>query len=527
MIVPLEECNVGKDSILVLDFGGQYGHLIARRLREMGFFALHIPAEHIPLESLTELILDTKAIVLSGGPLSVWEKRHDNIAAAALLSGRPILGICYGHQLLAKQLGARVGASPKPEFGPSRILLLDREDPLFSRLPQTFTVWFSHNDAVLSPAKGMRVLAVSPGSPIAAFKAEFRGTHVYGVQWHPEVSHTQFGAELLEKWAVLAGVEKGWSPSILHDCILQYARRLVRENASEGPIVAAVSGGVDSTVAAVIVGRIVGERLIPVIIDHGLHPSGEIERAVHTLQSVGLRPQVIGAAERFLSRLRGVSDPEEKRRIVSEEYFNVLLEVINDVGAVALVQGTIYPDLIESGALPGADKIKSHHNVALKSRLPENVKLIEPLAWLYKDEVRRIGRLLGLPDEILYKQPIPGPGLAVRIEGEVTREKIMLVRRADEIVRNVIESRGLHRRLWQYFAVLTSSRATGVKGDKRVYGSVIAVRIVESQDAMTARVARIDLSVLEEIAGRIASLPGVSRVVYDITSKPPATIEWE
>jgi GMP synthase (glutamine-hydrolysing) len=515
-----------KEGIVVFDFGGQYGHLISRRLRDLGYFALHVPAESLEEKDAVKLIESYKAVVLSGGPASVWEKSHDSIVSAALSKERPLLGICYGHQLLAKVLGGKVGPSPRPEFGPT-IVNIVKDDPIFEGMPRRLRVWMSHNDAVLTPPPDSSVLATSKGSPVAAFR--YRDAPVYGVQWHPEVHHTMYGTELFENWARVAGLEKSWR----EQDIVSHVRDTVLEDLSqiEDPecnIVAAVSGGVDSTVAAIAVKHEAGKAVVPVLIDHGFHPAGELENAAKLLRESGLDPYIIDAKERFLKQIKGVEDPEEKRTIISKVYWDVLRESLTEFKACGLVQGTIYPDLIESGFLPGSSKIKSHHNVVLRHSLPQNIVLIEPLRWLYKDEVRRLAIHYGLPLDFATKQPVPGPGLAVRIEGEVTEEKLRIVRLADKIVREVIEKHWLHSRLWQYFAVLTRSKATGVKGDRRAFGYVVAVRIVESVEAMTAHFAHLPWNVLEEISNRITGeISEVTRVVYDITSKPPATIEWE
>ncbi len=507
------ESTAGK--VAVVDFGGQYAHLIARRVRELERWSEIVSAG---AETIRDALSRADAVILSGGPSSVWESRHDSIARAIIGMGKPVLGICYGHQLLGKVLGGRVGPSPRPEFGPTRVTILEASG-LLDGFPPEVDVWMSHNDAVLEPPPGARVLATSEGSPVAAFELG----DVYGVQWHPEVSHSWGGLRLLDNFLNLSGVERGWKPEDLIPRLVEYVRELV----GGGRAVAAVSGGVDSTVAAVIARMALGSRLIPVFIDHGLHPLGEVERVVEILEGAGLDPVIVDASDRFFTALRGVVDPEEKRRVIGRLYGEVLREEAMRRGARFLVQGTIYPDVIESGARPGADTIKTHHNVGgLPSDL--DLVLVEPLRWFYKDEVRRLASMIGLDPRVVEKKPIPGPGLAVRVEGEVTREKVEIARLADAIVREEIERAGLHRGLWQYFAVLTGSRATGVKGDRRAYGYVVAVRAVESVDAMTARPARLPWSVLERITSRITSeVPGVTRVVYDVTSKPPATIEWE
>lgn len=507
-------------AVVVVDFGGQYAHLIARRLRELGVFSILASAAW-GVEGLERELegVDIAGVVLSGGPASVWETQHDDIALWALGLDVPVLGICYGHQLLGKVAGGKVGRAPRGEFGPTRVRVLN-EDVILRGHGREFTAWMSHNDAVLEPPSEAKVLAVSEGSPVAAMELPGK---VYGVQWHPEVAHTEHGIRLLENWAGLTGLLGSWRPSGLVDSLVMYIRSIV----GNGAAVAAVSGGVDSTVAAIIAKKALGDRLVPVFIDHGLHPAGEVGRVKGLLDRVGLKPVVVDASDEFLTALEGVDDPEEKRRIVGRLYGLVLAREARRLGAGYLVQGTIYPDVIESGARPGSDVIKTHHNVG---GLPGDLglRVVEPLRWLYKDEVREIARALGVPDDVWSRQPVPGPGLAVRVEGEVTREKLDIVRKADEIVREEIEEHGLNRGLWQYFAVLTRSKATGVRGDRRAYGYVVAIRIVESRDAMTAGVARLPWEVLERIAWRIiGEVPGVARVVYDITPKPPATIEWE
>ncbi len=501
--------------VAVVDFGGQYAHLIARRLRELGVYTeLYYPCD--------EGLADDPGItgfVLSGGPSSVWEERHDEVVEEILSTSKPVLGICYGHQLLAKVLGAEVGPSPRPEFGPTLVDVLLPER-ILAGVPRRIRVWMSHNDAVLNEAPGMTVGARSRGSPVAAF---WYGENVYGVQWHPEVSHSEYGMELFRNWISLHGIPRDWNPGDLVGQLVDYVARIVGGDLA----IAAVSGGVDSTVAAVIAHRALGDRLIPVIIDHGLHPVGEVENAVSALSRLGIRAMVVNASEEFLSSLEGIEDPERKRKVFGEVYARVFERVARETGARFLVQGTIYPDVIESGGRRGADVIKSHHNVG---GLPERfgLKLVEPLRMFYKDEVRRIGEVLGLPRSLLYKQPVPGPGLAVRVEGGIDRRLVEISRKANAIVSEEVEREGIAERLWQYFAVVTRSRATGVKGDRRAYGLVVAVRIVESQDAMTAAPARVPWELLERIAHRMTSeIPEVVRVVYDVTSKPPATIEWE
>ncbi|NOZ30983.1 MAG: glutamine-hydrolyzing GMP synthase [Crenarchaeota archaeon] len=501
------------DKVAVIDLGGQYAHLIARRLRELGVYS-----ELVYPEEIIESIEGYSAFVLSGGPSSVWEANHDQVAQKLIEENRPILGICYGHQLLAKVLGGKVGPSPKPEFGPTYVDII-KSEKILAGFPSRIKVWMSHNDAVLEPPPGVEVSATSEGSPVAAMWIG----NVYSVQWHPEVKHTTLGRELLDNWIKEAGLKREWRPSKLIDELVEYVKRTVGDSLA----IAAVSGGVDSTVASVIAYKAIGDNLIPVLIDHGLHPEGEVERVREALTRLGIRLKVVDYSEEFLTALEGISDPEEKRKVFGRVYAEVFEEIARSTGAEYLIQGTIYPDVIESGGRRGADVIKSHHNVG---GLPERfgLKLVEPLRMFYKDEVRAIGRLLGLPDELLYKQPIPGPALAVRVEGAITRRLVEIARRANAIVSEEVERYGYSRELWQYFAVVTKSKATGVKGDKRAYGLVVAVRMVKSDDAMTAEVFKPDWSLLESIMRRITSeIPEVVRVVYDITSKPPATIEWE
>lgn len=501
------------NKVAVIDLGGQYAHLIARRLRELGVYS-----ELVYPEEVIEDSSDYSAFVLSGGPASVWEADHDQVASKIIDEGKPLLGVCYGHQLIAKVLGGRVGPSPRPEFGPTHVTILRRER-IFRGFPSKLKVWMSHRDAVLEPPPGVVVSATSDGSPVAAMWSE----NIYSVQWHPEVKHTALGMKLFENWVREAGLKSEWKPGKIIDEMIDYVRNTV----GEARAIAAVSGGVDSTVASVIAYKALGDRLLPVMIDHGLHPEGEVERVREALTRLGIKLKVVDYSEEFLSELEGISDPEAKRKVFGRVYAKVFEEIARESGAEYLIQGTIYPDIIESGGRRGADVIKSHHNVG---GLPEKfgLKLVEPLRMLYKDEVRRIGEMLGLPRDLLYKQPVPGPALAVRVEGPITRRLVSIARKANAIVSEEVEKRGYSRLLWQYFAVVTRSRATGVKGDKRAYGHVVAVRMVVSDDAMTAEVFKPEWDLLESIMRRITSeIPEVVRVVYDVTSKPPATIEWE
>ncbi len=502
------------DNVAVIDLGGQYAHLIARRLRELGVYsALYYP------EEIDRALSEAKAFVLSGGPSSVWESSHDDVVVKLLSKEVFILGICYGHQLLAKVLGGIVTRSPKPEFGPT-IVEIQNPQGILREFPRRIKVWMSHHDAVIIPPQNAEVLATSPGSPVAAFSL---GNRVFGIQWHPEVRHSELGLKLLDNWVRIAGLRRGWNPGNLIEELVQFVKSIVGGSIA----ISAVSGGIDSTVATIIASKALGSSLRPIFIDHGFHPEGEVSRAQELFNNLKIPLKIIDASEDFYNALEGVEDPEEKRKVFGKIYARILEDVAKREGAEFLIQGTIYPDVIESGGRRGADIIKSHHNVA---GLPEKfgLKLVEPLRMFYKDEVRLIAKKLNLPETLLYKQPVPGPALAIRVEGPVTPELVSIARKANKIVEEEVEAAGVSKNLWQYFAVVTRSRATGVKGDRRAYGIVVAIRMVESTDAMTASIYRGSWDLLERIAFRVTSeIPEVTRVVYDITSKPPATIEWE
>ncbi|MEM1615665.1 MAG: glutamine-hydrolyzing GMP synthase [Pyrobaculum sp.] len=502
------------EQALVVNFGGQYAHLIARRIREAGVFAEIVhPDDAVNAAKRPEV----KAIVLSGGPASVYEEGAPDVDAEVLQLGKPVLAICYGHQLVAKKLGGVVRRG-KGEYGKTLVKVLER-DVLFEGWGDQEVVWMSHGDYVAEPPPGFSVLAVSENGYIAAM----RGGHIYTVQFHPEVAHTVKGRQLFENFLRKVAEVKGvWRPE-------EQIPRLVneiREQASDGDVIIGVSGGVDSTVTALLVHKAVGSRAKAIFIDHGLFREGEPERVVSMLKSLGLDVYYVDASEKFLKRLEGVSDCEEKRRIVGETFAEVFTEAVRQFpNAKYLAQGTLYPDVIESGAVKGADKIKSHHNVG---GLPQwfNLRLIEPLREFYKDEVRAIGKALGLPDEVVYRHPFPGPGLAVRIMGAFTREKLEVARKAGRIVEEELEKAGLLRKVWQAFAAVGDDKWVGVKGDRRAVGYVVTVRVVESEDAMTADWSRIPHDVLERISQRITSeIPQVVMVTYAVTSKPPSTIE--
>ncbi len=502
------------EKALVVNFGGQYAHLITRRVRERGIYAEIVQPEDV--EAAAEAP-DVKAIILSGGPSSVYHEGASDVSDKIFHLGKPILGICYGHQLIARKLGGVVMRG-KGEYGRTLMRLLER-DPVFDGWNAEEIVWMSHGDYVKEPPPGFVVLAVSENGYIAAM----RKGHIYGVQFHPEVSHTAKGGLLLENFLrKVARIASTWRPE-------EQIRRLVedvRRKAAGGDVIVGVSGGIDSTVTALLLHMAVGERAHAIFVDHGLFREGEPQQVVSLLTSLGVKVQVVDARERFLKRLEGVSDCEEKRRIVGETFAEVFAEAVSKIpNAKYLAQGTLYPDVVESGAVKGADRIKSHHNVG---GLPPwfKLELVEPLREFYKDEVRRIAKALGLPEEVVHRHPFPGPGLAVRIIGTFTREKLEIVRKATKIVEEELERAGLLRKVWQAFATVGDDKWVGVKGDKRSVGYIVAVRIVESEDAMTADWARLPYDVLERISARITSeIPQVTMVTYAITTKPPSTIE--
>ncbi len=507
------------DTVLILNFGGQYTHLISRRVRELNVYS-EIVHYHQFDRSIVEEI-KPKAIILSGGPRSVCEPNAPRVDSWILGLGIPILGICYGHQLLATMIGGEVKRGVG-EYGRTRIRIEVR-DTLFEGWGDEEDVWMSHSDYVASLPSNAVVLARSCETGyIAAFKLIDKP--IYGVQFHPEVVHTPRGKKLLENFVLkIAGCRPTWRMENIVDKLVEEVRSIV------GPsdkVLCALSGGVDSTVTALIVKRAVGDRLVAVFVDHGLLREGEREEVLENLRKLGLNPLFVDASKRFLESLRGVADPEEKRLIIGRLFAEIFKEIASrDPSIKWLAQGTTYPDVIESGAVPGADRIKSHHNVA---GLPRELGLgvIEPIKYLYKDEVRKLALALGVPREIAYRHPFPGPGLAVRIIGEVTEEKLFIVRRASKIVEEEIKRAGLYDKVWQAFAVVGNDKWVGVKGDARSLGYIVIVRIVESEDGMTADWARVPYEVLDRIARRITNeIPNVTMVVYAITTKPPSTIE--
>ena len=509
------------DSVVILDYGSQYAQLIARRVRDA-----HVYCELVPYDTDWSALkhLSPKGIILSGGPASVYEPDAPQLPSWVLESGLPVLGICYGMQLLAHTLGGRVAPAQRREYGPAVVERV-ADHPIFAGLPARFDVWMSHGDRIDALPPGFEVLARSANAPYAAMARD----HLIGLQFHPEVAHTPLGSVILRNFLFdVCGCAPTWTA----ESFVEQAIREIRERVGTDRVLLALSGGVDSSVAAALIHRAIGDQLTPVFVDTGLLREGEAETIREVFGRHFRMPLVaIDARQRFLVRLRGVSDPEQKRRLIGEEFVRVFEEIARSQGPFRfLAQGTLYPDVIESAA-PGASrtaaKIKTHHNVG---GLPQDLEfeLLEPLRYLFKDEVRAIGRLLGLPEEIVQRQPFPGPGLAVRILGEVTEEALAIVRRADTIVREEVEAAGLSDGLWQFFAVLLPVHSTGVMGDQRTYARVIAIRAVTSTDAMTADWARLPHDLLARLANRIVNeVPGVNRVVYDITSKPPATIEWE
>jgi GMP synthase (glutamine-hydrolysing) len=508
--------------VLVLDFGSQTSQLIARRVREANVYCELLPGT-TPWEELRER--RPAGVILSGGPASVYEPGAPQVDAALLRSGVPVLGICYGMQLIAHHLGGEVAPASKREYGPA-LLAVEEPARLFDGLPSELPVWMSHGDHVLRLPDGFHGLASSSNAPVAAFS---NGAGVLGIQFHPEVHHTPQGRDILRNFLYrVCGCTGSWTAgSFIAD-----STRAIRETVGDGRVICALSGGVDSAVAATLVHRAVGDQLTCVFVDNGLLRREEAQRVLDVLRgNLDLDIRFVDAADRFLGALRGVLDPEEKRRLVGREFISVFDEEARSLGEIDfLAQGTLYPDVIESTAPDtgaSATKIKTHHNVG---GLPRGLRfrLVEPLRYLFKDEVRAVGLELGLPEDMVYRQPFPGPGLAIRCLGEVTAERLEVLRGADWVVVDEIKKAGLYRQVWQSFAVLTPLQTVGVMGDYRTYANVVAVRVVTSEDAMTADWARLPYDVLARISNRIVNeVHGVNRVVFDVTSKPPGTIEWE
>ena len=504
----------------MVDFGGQYAQLIARRVREARVYS-----EIVSHRSTAQEIRRRNpiALILSGGPASVYSDGAPEMDADVFELGVPTLGICYGAQLLARDLGGRVDKTGAGEYG--KVDMRASEGALFTTLPAEQTAWMSHRDTVVAPPEGARIVATSEHTPVAAFEDDAR--KLYGVQFHPEVVHTPHGQQVLKNFLYeVAGAAPVWTPA----AVIEEQVERIRAQVGKEKVLCALSGGVDSAVAALLVHKAVGDQLTCVFVDHGLLRQGEAMQVVETFDGHFHVPLVhVQAQERFLAKLAGVTDPEQKRKIIGEEFIRVFEEEARNLGDVKwLVQGTLYSDVIESGGTDGvAETIKSHHNVG---GLPADMKmkLVEPLRLLFKDEVRRVGEELGMPERMVWRQPFPGPGLAIRIIGDVTLERLEILREADAILQEEVRRAGLYRELWQSFAVLPAIRSVGVQGDERTYGYPIVLRAVTSDDAMTADWARLPYELLETISGRIVNeIPGVNRVVLDVTSKPPATIEWE
>ncbi len=518
--LPRPELGPEERPVLVIDFGGQYSQLIARRVREARVYSELVGHTIGPDEIRARNPL---ALILSGGPASVYAEGAPQMDVRNLDLRIPTLGICYGMQLMAQQLGGAVESNDVSEYGKAEAEL--GESLLFHDIAPAQTVWMSHRDSVTAAPAGARVTASSATTPIAAFEDAERG--LYAVQFHPEVVHTRHGQDILKNFLYdVAGAPPAWTPA----AVIEEQVERIRAQVGDEKVICGLSGGVDSAVAALLVHKAVGDQLTCVFVDHGLMRENEAEQVVETFAGHFRVPLVhVQAQERFLSRLAGVTDPEAKRKIVGEEFIRVFEEEAARLGAVRfLVQGTLYSDVIESGGSNGvAATIKSHHNVG---GLPEDmeIELVEPLRLLFKDEVRRVGEELGLPERMVWRQPFPGPGLAIRIIGEVTPERLEILRAADAVLQEEIRRAGLYRDLWQSFAVLPAIKSVGVQGDERTYAYPIVIRAVTSEDAMTADWARIPYDVLEAISSRIINeVPGVNRVALDLSSKPPATIEWE
>ncbi|HVA19663.1 MAG TPA: glutamine-hydrolyzing GMP synthase [Solirubrobacteraceae bacterium] len=517
---------MASEEVIVLDYGGQYSQLIARRVRDCGVFSELLPS-HTSLEEIEKR--KPRGIILSGGPASVYAEGAPRLERGLLELGVPVMGICYGMQLLVHELGGRVVQAEVGEFGRSDLTVTE-PGVLLKGMPREQTCWMSHRDTVIEPPPGFTALASSSSSPVAAVEDAERG--VFGIQFHPEVVHTPYGQEILMRFLTeVCGCEQNWSAAGIVEDQIERIRRQV----GGGKVICGLSGGVDSSVAALLVHRAVGDQLTCVFVDHGLMRKDEGEQVVSAFRDTFKVPLVaVDAERRFLEKLTGVTEPEAKRKAIGAEFIRVFEEEASRLagpdgeGARFLVQGTLYSDVIESGGGTGAATIKSHHNVG---GLPDDLQfeLVEPLRALFKDEVRAVGAELGLPERLVWRQPFPGPGLAIRVVGgEATKERLDVLREADHILQEEIRKAGLYRELWQSFCVLPDVRTVGVQGDERTYGYVVVLRAVTSDDAMTADWARLPYDLLETIASRmINELREVNRVVLDITSKPPGTIEWE
>jgi len=506
--------------ILVLDFGSQYTQLIARRIRELGVYS-EVQPFNFPIDEIVRS--KPKGIILSGGPASVYENGSPQVDVKLFELGIPVLGICYGLQLIAYNLGGEVDRFAKREYGKA-ILKIEKDDDLFYGLGSNTVVWMSHGDALVKAPDGFEVIGQTENSPICAIRKKDK--KIYGVQFHPEVANTEKGIDMLKNFVYkICECHGGWNAEFF----IENTIKEIKDTVKDKKVICAVSGGVDSTVLAILLNKAIGKNLIAIYIDNGLMRKNESIEVIEMFKKLGINVHYVGAGEIFLERLHGVVEPEMKRKIIGHTFVEVFeREAEKFVDVEFLAQGTLYPDVIESTSYRGpSSKIKTHHNVG---GLPEKMKfkLIEPFRELFKDEVRRVGKSLGLDDEILNRHPFPGPGLAVRIIGEITHEKLEILRSADEILIEEIKKANLYDKMWQAFAVLLPVRSVGVMGDERSYEYVIALRAVTSQDGMTADWVRLPYDVLERISSRIVNeVRGVNRVVYDITTKPPATIEWE
>ncbi|OGO06636.1 MAG: glutamine-hydrolyzing GMP synthase [Chloroflexi bacterium RBG_13_57_8] len=511
-----------REAIIVLDFGSQYNMLIARRVREAQVYC-ELLSHDTPWEKIAPL--NPKGFILSGGPASVYEVNAPLAPAYVYESGLPVLGICYGMQVITKQLGGQVTPGTKREYGHAVLHLSQPDSPLFVNLPESTPVWMSHGDKIEEMPPGFTALAYTENSPYAVIG---NGRNVFGLQFHPEVVHTPEGKTILRNFVYkVCGCKGNWT---MGSFVAESMAR-IKEQVGDGRVISALSGGVDSSVVATLIHRAIGDQLTCIFVNNGLLRREEAERTLKVFHNnLGMNIIYIDATFRFLERLKGVTDPEGKRKIIGEEFIRVFEEEANRIGKVDfLAQGTLYPDVIESVSSVStvSAKIKSHHNVGgLPAKM--TLKLLEPLRFLFKDEVRQVGAELGLPEEMVWRQPFPGPGLAIRCIGEVTKEKLEILRAADFVLMNEIKKAKLYRQLWQSFCVLTDVKSVGVMGDFRTYGFLAAIRAVTSEDAMTADWARLPYDLLARISNRIVNeVPGINRVVYDITSKPPSTIEWE
>ena len=507
--------------VLVVDFGAQYAQLIARRVREANVYSELVP-HSMPVDEM--LAKDPQAIILSGGPASVFEPGAPRVDKKLFEAGVPVLGICYGFQAMAYALGADVDKAALGEYGKTETFI-DKSEGLLEGSPADQNTWMSHGVAVKTAPEGFEVLAHTEGAPVAAMQDESR--KLYGVQWHPEVKHTPMGQQLIETFLhKCAGLGNNWdASSIIEDQVAK-----IREKVGDAQVICGLSGGVDSAVAAALVHKAIGDQLTCVFVDHGLLRKDEgdqVEEVMTHQFHVDVRR--VNAKDRFLSRLAGVTDPEAKRKIIGEEFIRVFEAEAKKIGAVDfLAQGTIYPDVVESGLGGESVVIKSHHNVGGLPDCVDFKDIVEPLRRLFKDEVRQLGIELGLPEQLVWRQPFPGPGLAIRVIGEITEEKLEILRDADAIFREEMALAGLDRTTSQYFAVLTSVRSVGVMGDERTYDYTLALRAVQSQDFMTATWSRLPYELLDKVSGRIVGeVKHINRIVYDITSKPPATVEFE